>query len=92
MHLEFHLNETPSSRIKLSLSLYLLYHRYVIVFSYVSEYLMKISSNKIIFANNLISDIMSPLPSLGHVQWRDTKTVLQAQETTKRLYCTMECL
>jgi hypothetical protein len=29
---------------------------------------------------------------LGHVQWRDTKTVLQAQETTKRLYCTMECL
>jgi hypothetical protein len=29
---------------------------------------------------------------LGHVQWRDTKTVLQAQETTKRLYCTMEYL
>jgi hypothetical protein len=30
--------------------------------------------------------------SLGHVQWRDTKTVLQTQKTTKRLYCTMECL
>jgi hypothetical protein len=30
--------------------------------------------------------------TLGHVQWRDTKTVLQAHETTKRLYCTMECL
>jgi hypothetical protein len=26
------------------------------------------------------------------VLWRDTKTVLQAQETTKRLYYTMECL
>jgi hypothetical protein len=29
---------------------------------------------------------------LGHVQWRDIKTVLQAQETTKRLYYTIECL
>jgi hypothetical protein len=52
-------------------------------------------SELIIAALHALSSILSSSSTssaLGHVQWRDTKTVLQAHETTKRLYCTMECL
>jgi hypothetical protein len=60
-----------------------------------NELFVKRSSLILFFSFNpsrygVLNEIVHAL--LGHVQWRDTKIVLQAQETTKRLYYIMECL